>query len=178
MTRERLSAIRAVSTDPNNDSITLPIDPSIPEEVQTVATLNHLIRVFSSDPKVIEFTRKLLTTRRNNDHKRNFEDIAKFITDSFIYVADPMYVEYVISPTVMLKDWATSGKMHGDCDDVCLLMASMLVSVGIDTRIVAVKAGSDYFNHVILETSLGSKSIQYDPCLTYSIVRYDEMLVA
>lgn len=178
MTRERLSAIRAVSTDPNNDSITLPIDPSIPEEVQTVATLNHLIRVFSSDPKVIEFTRKLLTTRRNNDHKRNFEDIAKFITDSFIYVADPMYVEYVISPTVMLKDWATSGKMHGDCDDVCLLMASMLVSVGIDTRIVAVKAGSDYFNHVILETSLGSKSIQYDPCLTYSIVRYDEILVA
>lgn len=178
MTKARLAAIRAVSTDPDNRSIEIPVDPSLPEEVQTVATLNHLVRVFSSDPKIIEFTRKLITSRRNNDHKRNFEDIAKFINDTYTYVADPIFVEYVVSPTVMLKDWADNGKMRGDCDDVCLLMASMLVSVGIDSRIVAVKAGSEYFNHVILETSLGTKRIQYDPCLTYSIVSYDEVLVA
>ena len=178
MTRSKLVAIRAVSTDPDNVSIDVPYDPSIPEEVQTVATLNYLVKVFSSDPKVIEFTRKLLTSRRNNDHKQNFEDIAKFINDSFTYVADPIHVEYVVSPTIMLKDWATNGKMNGDCDDVCLLMASMLVSVGIDTHVVAVKANSEYFNHVILHTSLGTKFIQYDPCLTYSIVHYDEILLA
>lgn len=176
MNRDKLVAIRAVNTAADGQSIDVPYDPSIPEDVQTVATLNHLVRVFSSDPKIIEFTRKLLTSRRMNDHKRNFEDVAKFITDTFIYVADPIHVEYVVSPTVMIKDWATTGKMHGDCDDVCLLMASMLASVGIDTLIVAVKAGSAYFNHVILYTSLGMKKIQYDPCLTYSIVHYDEFL--
>ena len=178
MNRSKLVAIRAVSTDPDGISIKVPYDPSLPEDLQTVANLNYLVSVFSTDPKIIEFTRKLLTSKRMNDHKRNFEDVAKFITDTFTYLADPIHVEYVISPTVMLKDWATNGRMRGDCDDVCLLMASMLSSIGIDTRIVAVKAGSSFFNHVILLTSFGPKTIQYDPCLTYSIVHYDELMMA
>lgn len=53
---------------------------------------------------------------------------------NFNYVPDPYGRELFISPRKMLEKYQ-SGIMSGDCDDAALLIASLLGSVGYETKI-------------------------------------------
>jgi transglutaminase-like putative cysteine protease len=55
-----------------------------------------------------------------------------FVRDNIQYVSDPYAKEYIASPLETLK---TGG---GDCDDGALLLAAMLESIGVNTRIVTI----------------------------------------
>jgi len=53
-----------------------------------------------------------------------------FVKNNFNYIPDPRGIEYVKKPTETLVS------RGGDCDDLALLLASLLESVGIKTRFV------------------------------------------
>jgi len=53
-----------------------------------------------------------------------------FVKENFNYIPDPTGVEYVKKPEETLAN------RGGDCDDLALLLASLLESVGIKTRFV------------------------------------------
>ena len=55
-----------------------------------------------------------------------------FVRDNIQYVSDPYEKEYIAAPVETLK---TGG---GDCDDGTLLLAAMLESIGVKTRIVTI----------------------------------------
>lgn len=60
------------------------------------------------------------------------------------------FEELLISPIIMLNNIDDLGKSSGDCDDVAMLSASILASIGADTQLVAVFPDSDgSFMHVI-----------------------------
>jgi len=55
-----------------------------------------------------------------------------FVKDNMKYVSDPYAKEYVASPVETLK---VGG---GDCDDGALLLASLIKSIGIETKIIII----------------------------------------
>jgi hypothetical protein len=68
-----------------------------------------------------------------------------------VYLVDE-FEELLISPVVMLDEILLSGKTSGDCDDVAMIAASMLASVGADTRLVAVFRQPDgSYGHVFCQ---------------------------
>lgn len=55
-----------------------------------------------------------------------------FVRNNFVYISDPVYTEYVKYP---LETMINGG---GDCDDLAVLTASLIQSIGIQTEFVFV----------------------------------------
>ena len=88
------------------------------------------------------------------DYSENYiicqsKTIFNFVRDKFNYVQDPNSFEYVKSPIESLNN------LGGDCDDASVLLASLLGSIGIRTRLVFVP------NHVYVEAYLPEASFRY-----------------
>lgn len=60
--------------------------------------------------------------------------IFSWARSNFNFVGDPFGRELFISPRKMLESYQT-GNMSGDCDDASLLIASLLGSIGYETKI-------------------------------------------
>jgi hypothetical protein len=71
-----------------------------------------------------------------------------FVRDRFTYVLDPVRYEYVKTPMGSIRS------LGGDCDDASVLLASLLGSIGISTRLVFVP------NHVYVEALLPEASMK------------------
>lgn len=65
---------------------------------------------------------------------------------------------------------ATLEVRAGDCDDMAVLLATLLESVGKPTRFVALAFDGGPFSHVITETHLGSGWIPLDPTVARATV--------
>jgi len=72
-----------------------------------------------------------------------------FVRDNFDYVRDPSFFEYVKGPIESLNN------QGGDCDDASILLASLLGSIGVKTRLVFVPG------HVYIEAYLPEASSKY-----------------
>ena len=57
--------------------------------------------------------------------------VAKFMGREFRYVADPPHCDRWCSPAITLRDRA------GDCDDLAIFAASLLIAGGVDAEVVA-----------------------------------------
>lgn len=72
-----------------------------------------------------------------------------FVRDKFDYIRDPSSFEYVKTPLESLRN------LGGDCDDASVLLASLLGSIGIRTRLVFIPG------HVYVEAYLPEASVKY-----------------
>lgn len=72
-----------------------------------------------------------------------------FVRDDFSYVQDPDAFEYIKTPIESLNN------LGGDCDDASVLLASLLGSIGIRTRLVFM------YEHVYVEAYLPEASSRY-----------------
>jgi hypothetical protein len=72
-----------------------------------------------------------------------------FVRDNMNYVRDPIAFEYVKTPLESLNN------LGGDCDDASVLLASLLGSIGVKTRLVFIPG------HVYVEAYLPEASIKY-----------------
>lgn len=75
--------------------------------------------------------------------------IADYIKDHVRYVRDPDGIEYLQDPIDLVAQME-QGTAQGDCDDMSLLIATLLLSIGHTPRFRAVryKKGYDYYNHI------------------------------
>lgn len=76
--------------------------------------------------------------------------------------------ELIQSPERQLLEIAERGSTWGDCDDAAVLNGALLVSVGIPTRLVAIKQGPR-FVHVFLEAFDGADWWRLDPVVSPSV---------
>lgn len=100
--------------------------------------------------------RKALDLVQNNGQKAYLDevrDLHKFVRDRIRYVQDIAGVETVAAPHITLEIG------QGDCDDKCVLLASLLESIGHPTRFVALSFSPGRFSHVIVETKVGNRWI-------------------
>ena len=57
----------------------------------------------------------------------------------------------------------TMARGRGDCDDKCVLLATLLASIGIRSRFVVVTYNARYWQHVYLAVQLPSRLRLVDP---------------
>lgn len=142
------------------------------DAAQIVRFLSRLSKAYATNACVIGFARCLIGDHaKNNPVRESYETLAAWVLNNVIYQADPRGIEYVVSPVQMLRRWKAKGAAYGDCDDHTLLLNSLLQSVGIPTRVVAVKLpayegrpASEVFNHVISQVNTGQGWFDFDAC--------------
>ena len=90
-------------------------------------------------PSVVWLTRNILAERGVSvyDPVAVANAISDWCWENLTYVYDPMTTEaedFFVHPYLMIKDYTERGFAAGDCDDMAVLVASMLLSVGLTPR--------------------------------------------
>lgn len=110
----------------------------------------RITRAAKSRPYIQEFAATLAANCLSKDWRCELEAVHTFVRDEIRYLRDVTDVETVRLPEVTLQMRA------GDCDDKCILAASLLESIGHPTRFVAMRFNPFRdFSHVVLESKLG-----------------------
>ncbi len=158
------------------------IDESQPDAVTIVRELQGMAEQYGRDPQMRSYALDILPRWiPANGTGQKIAFLTQWVKSHVKYVPDPDGTELIIGPFRMLGEINASGLSHGDCDDHVLLLASLLRSIGIDSRVVATKInGSALFNHVILEVDNGRGSwVDVDPVAKAGFVGdYTERLPA
>ena len=119
--------------------------------LETVQIMRQVAHTRKSHPLIRQLALNILQSR--NTPSQNHADEAKAIGDyvkaKVRYVKDISGVEQLHDPITMI-DQIKRGVAQGDCDDMSLLIATLLLSVGLQPyfRIVKYQDDSGPFNHI------------------------------
>jgi hypothetical protein len=85
------------------------------------------------------------------------------------------FEELLISPSVMIRDAVANGQAYGDCDDIAMLAAAILSSIGAATRLQArFKQPDGSFGHVFCQYQFPYRDewLDFDPTIGYMNIAY------
>jgi len=140
------------------------LSPGYFGNLETVDKIKLVARARSRDPRVRELALRVLQLAgvKSQNYIGEAIALAKYIQKKVRYVRDINGVETLHDP-VTLIDQITRGEAQGDCDDMSLLLATMLLSVGHQpfVRIVRYKGISGPYQHiyvVVYEKNWGDKT--------------------
>jgi transglutaminase-like putative cysteine protease len=125
--------------------------------------MRRLAREGSMDPAVRQATERIVRQVFDHDFLSEYLAIFNWVRRHVRYVRDPILIEQVASPRATLQMRA------GDCDDMAVLIAAMIGSVGGRTRFVAgaykYRNGRPVLEHVWVEAHepRGNNWVVLDP---------------
>lgn len=114
--------------------------------------MRFLVRKCKMDLALRAFAMQIVGAIPQRDYAQEIRAVHAFVRDRIRYVGDIRGVETIHTPRQILEQG------QGDCDDKSLLLATLLESIGHQTRFVAVGYGPAA-SHVLVETRVGSKWI-------------------
>lgn len=122
----------------------------------TKATLRIMRQFVREYKKSLPIRELALSLVRNTPGHKNFVGQIKalhaWVQNNIQYVKDVRGVETVQTPLVTIE------LRQGDCDDQSVLLASLLESIGHQTRFIAIKQNAfGPFVHVFTETRVGPR---------------------
>lgn len=128
---------------------TMNISDNVNGNIETVKVMTKLALQGAEDPYVRAITEEVVKGLRSHAFADESRAIGAFVRDNVRYLQDPLNVERLIVPAALLKN-AVAGHAQGDCDDMALLAATMLLSAGHDPvfRAVRYQGHSGPFNHI------------------------------
>ena len=118
---------------------------------------------------------------KNNDVIGQVKAVVQWVKDVMVYVKDPVGLELVTSPLVLLDRIKEHGVVYGDCDDHVVLLLAALTSIGVDAVPVGVKTdpNSRTYTHVIVSAFFDGHWVDIDPCAKHTVQReYGDRLIA
>lgn len=103
--------------------------------LQTVEFMREVAWNRSRLPEIREAALRILASSGCQSHDRVCEALAigRFVQANVRYVKDPLGVELLTDPVTLL-DQISQGTAQGDCDDMSLLIATLLLSIGIRSK--------------------------------------------
>lgn len=117
----------------------------------TLLTMRELAREFRAHPGIRDLAKKITIRCREKDWLCEARSLHQWVQRQIKYQRDVHGIETVQSPDKTLADGS------GDCDDKCVLLAALLLSIGHPVRFVALAFQNGApFSHVILETRIGA----------------------
>ena len=146
------------------------ISEDVNGNIQTIDMMKRIARLRSSDPLIRKLALNILSYYGVSSH--NFIDealaIGEYVRSKVRYVRDPEGVEYLQDPLDLVKQIqskvATGGRLlaQGDCDDMALLTATLLLAAGHSPffRAVRYEDVTGPYNHiyvVVYERNNGSE---------------------
>jgi transglutaminase-like putative cysteine protease len=129
------------------------------EESANYATIREMIDIIkksSNHPYVRQWAENLLQNIPARDQKSEAEAIYYFCRDNIRYTPDPLDLEYLITPPLLLSKIEQGIIPMGDCDDYSVLASSLLRSIGIPCRLKITSYSSDGdWGHVYCQAFIG-----------------------
>lgn len=104
-----------------------------------------LVKQSKKNPFIRQFVTSLVQPLQGKDWIAEISTCFEWIRNNIRYVQDIDGVETLQIPIATLQ------LQHGDCDDMCILLASFLATIGIRTRFVAVGFAPGAYEHVYVE---------------------------
>lgn len=128
---------------------------------QTIEVMKQVARERSRHPVVRQFALKILSQSGVPSHQYANEALAigNFVKNYVRYVRDPDTAELLTDPLTLI-DQIQRGEAQGDCDDMSLLIVSLLKAVGHTPYFRAVRYSDTrgHYNHIYVvcyEQNLG-----------------------
>lgn len=119
--------------------------------VATIAEMFRLIKMGQVDPQIVAFAAQAIGNTSFKREKKLVSKATKAVLKRVQILEDPVRHEFVQEPAVTLQ----TGR--GDCDDLVVLVASVLERMGFETELVVgsqTGGGASDFTHVWLRTFL------------------------
>ncbi len=119
-----------------------------PGTAQTIELMRKLIDEAVADPQFVRFAIDLVRGVPAYDDLGEAHSIYKWVQASIRFTKDPVTKEKLYPPQELLKIRA------GDCDDISMLMAALLVALGYPARLITLAANPSSpndFSHVYVE---------------------------
>ena len=116
----------------------------------TLKMMVGLTREYRKDAGVRQRAASLVKDLAQYDTMGSIRAVHAFVRDSIRYTPDIRTVELLQTPRATLE------MEVGDCDDKSTVLASLLESIGLATRFVAIALGANRsFSHVLVEVRIG-----------------------
>ena len=135
--------------------------------LDTVTLMKKIAREESQKIFVRDFAIAILNLFKTESHNHLDEAIAiaTYIQKKVRYVKDIDNVEMLTQPSIFIKALIEGKNVYGDCDDMSLLLATLLLSIGIKPmfKIVRWREEEGNFNHiyvVVEEANYKQKPVQ------------------
>jgi hypothetical protein len=126
---------------------------------QTVALMRQLVDEALRDPSIIRLAADIVRPFPAFDDLAEANALYEWVRRNIRFTKDPVNKEKLYPPAELLKIRA------GDCDDISMLLATLLMAVGYPARLMTIAApGSpDQFSHVYVEAEIHGQWIPIDP---------------
>jgi predicted transglutaminase-like cysteine proteinase len=133
-----------------------------PGDAGTDQTVREMIRMVESGRADLGINDAALSiiraaNVRQKDYAGEITALFRWVRDRVRYVKDPIAVELVRNARETLK------RRAGDCDDKAVLLATLLQSIGHNTRFKVVATRPGDFHHVLIEVSHKAQWVPLDP---------------
>lgn len=125
----------------------------------TVAEMNRLVKEGLRNPLIRLTALKIIRDAgiEGRDFAGEIQAVFDWVLANVRYTKDPYKLEMVHSPDVVLKMRA------GDCDDMSILLAALLQSLGHQTRFKVISSvDPETFNHVYAQVKAGNRWLSLD----------------
>lgn len=123
---------------------------------QTLGKIKQIINIDYTNPEVREFAIKIInssgiTGTRDHQYLNEAIAIGQYVKNNYRYVRDPIRNEFLIPASHAIKEIET-GYFRGDCEDMTMLVASLLMSIGCIPYLTIVKYDKNVkgFQHIYL----------------------------
>ncbi len=99
--------------------------------------------------RIIKSTaRKIIKNIDPKNWKGQLKAIFRWVKSNVKYVRDIHGIEELTRPDILLKSVLEGKEIHSsDCDDIAMLLAAMLRSIGFKVRLEAIALKSNKYNH-------------------------------
>ena len=121
--------------------------------LDTVKYMKQVAHQRKGHPKVRRLALAILESRFRPNDSHNYADealaIGEYVQKNVRYVKDPMGIEYLQDPLMMIEN-LERGIAVGDCDDMSLFIATLLLSIGHQPyfRTVRYRGKAGPYNHI------------------------------
>lgn len=117
--------------------------------IDTVKIMSKIARDRAENPIVRTLALEIIKNIPSHHHAEEALAIGQFVRDNVRYVRDPDGVELLTDPLTLI-DQIKHGYAQGDCDDMSLLIASLLIATGHQPffRCVRYQSLNGHYNHI------------------------------
>lgn len=103
----------------------------------TFAAMAKLANGGQTTPSVVGLARQIAAATGSRDPAAWAVAIQRWLSGVWMFVEDPVDTELLISPARMFEEYASTGRITGDCDEAAIMGAALGKSIGIPATFTA-----------------------------------------
>lgn len=124
---------------------------------QTIAEMRSLVDEALRDPSILRLAKDIIRGIPAFDDLSEAQALYNWVRANIRFTKDPVNKETLYPPAELLQIRA------GDCDDISMLLGTLLMAVGYPARLMTVAANGDDFSHVYVEGQINGEWVPMDP---------------